>query len=75
MPRYTLYNVSPALNLPVIRDSSTGKVFAYGARFFFEGFRGSHRAIYTDNDAAYVVQWLNDSVPWPPPVTRATMGG
>lgn len=63
MPRYALHNVSPALNLPAIRDSSTGKVVAYGARFYFEDFRGSHRAGYTDKDAAYVVQWLNERDP------------
>lgn len=75
MPRYTLHNVSPALNLPAIRDGSTGKVTPYGNRFHFEDFRGSHRAYYTDADAAYVVQWLNDSMPWPPPVTYATRSG
>lgn len=75
MPRYLLTNVSPALNLPAIRDCSTGKVYVYGNRFDFQDFRGSHRAYYTDGDAAYVVQWLNQSMPWPPPVTRATRSG
>lgn len=75
MPRFSLHNASPALNLPAIRDAATGKVFAYGNRFHFEDFRGSHRGYYTDADAAYVVRWLNDSLPWPPPVTRATHGG
>lgn len=75
MPRYVLHSVSDALRLPCIRDNATVKVFAYGSQFYFQDFRGSHRRDYTDADAARVVEWLNESMPWPPPVTRATRSG
>lgn len=55
-----IYKLTALGKYPYIHSSKPSRAFAYGIKFEFAEFCGSHRYNYTEQDALHVAKWLNE---------------